>query len=377
MSVLPTAAPLPGWGLLGETLVDFLACKKPDMARLSGPWTGDGDRAFFFSRASWALRVIVDAHHNGDNVPCLWLPDYICNQALVPLRETETSLIFYPVDETLAPDWAACEELVESTPPDFFTLVHYFGYGGPLRQARQFCDAHGAALIEDAAHVLARDGGIGGAGDYTIYSLHKHLPIPDGGLLVTGKNAGQIGRAAQALPLGSPQGTGWLVKRVLQKILPSLAPGFRSGAALGFDQDPADSASPQQSILSPLAARLLARSTSTLAATANQRRINDQIVRAALAGASGIEPFFPSADDHTAPYRAVFRADKPEQARYWFERIREAGGLVESWPDLPPEVLAAPERHRAAIALRQTILTIPINADMAAETLKSVYRSAV
>jgi dTDP-4-amino-4,6-dideoxygalactose transaminase len=330
-----------------------------------------------FSRASWALRAIADAHHQAGAAPCLWLPDYICNQALAPLRETKTRLVFYPVDETLAPDWAACEELAKSTPPGLFTLVHYFGYGGPLRQARQFCEAHGAVLIEDAAHVLTREGGIGETGDYTIYSLHKHMPIPDGGLLVTAKNSHRIERAAAALPPRSPRYAAWLAKRLLQKSLPALATGLRGEVDVSFDDDPADRGSPQRSALSPLAARLLARTAAVLAATARQRRTNDQAVRLALAGAGGIEPFFSLPDHQTAPYRAVFRAKSHETARHWFDRIRAVGGLVESWPDLPPEILAAPERHRAAIALRRTIITIPINADMAPETLKSIYRSAV
>lgn len=58
-----------------------------DDEALARPWVAPGDRALWFSRAAWGIGAIVAGHRTGGIAPCLWLPDYFCNQSAWPARE--------------------------------------------------------------------------------------------------------------------------------------------------------------------------------------------------------------------------------------------------------------------------------------------------
>jgi hypothetical protein len=61
-----------------------------------------------------------------------------------------------------------------------------------------------AWLIEDAVHALRPVRGIGASGDFVLYSPHKHLPIPDGAVLVVrGDGPAEFG-AAGLSAFGTP-----------------------------------------------------------------------------------------------------------------------------------------------------------------------------
>jgi len=70
------------------------------------------------------------------------------------------------------------------------TVVHFAGYPAPVHRLRELCDAHGLALIEDAAHSPAADvdgrklGTFGLAGAFSFFS-NKVLACGEGGLLST------------------------------------------------------------------------------------------------------------------------------------------------------------------------------------------------
>ncbi|WP_326539113.1 DegT/DnrJ/EryC1/StrS family aminotransferase [Pseudorhodoferax sp.] len=71
-------------------------------------------------------------------------------------------------------------------------VSHYFGLARSLHDVRQWCDAHGIALIEDCAHCYFGQAGerpIGGWGDYSTASLSKFFPVPEAGLLASAQHA--------------------------------------------------------------------------------------------------------------------------------------------------------------------------------------------
>ncbi len=343
-----TAVPLPRWGDLVS-----LAGPAPDPAAVAAPWLQSGDRPLWFSRSAWALAGLARgwAERHG-RPPRLWVPGQFCNGSLDPLRRAGVVPAFYPVNAGPGPDWLACDALAKSAPPDLFLLVHTFGRLADAAAARAFCRRHGALLVEDCAHVLRPEAGIGTVGDAVLWSPHKLLAVPQGGLLVLRHDC-PAASATGAAPSLRP----WLAKRLVQKIVPArLLPRPHPG---DFANDPPAAPLPDTPVLAPAALKLLAAVSRRLDEVASRRRAIAGRLLAVLAKRAGWQALFDPAT--ITPYRLVMRCDRPEVAAARFRQYRAAGIPVESWPDLPPEVAAEPLRHAAAISLRQTLLCFPVH----------------
>jgi hypothetical protein len=258
-------------------------------------------------------------------------------------------------------------------------MVHFFGRASRAAAARDFCARSGGWLIEDAAHVLQPMEGVGEHGDFVLYSPHKHLPIPDGAVLVVRTHGpGKLG-ADWIESLGSTsswpdrlrelqrragrsahraRSAIWLIKRMLQKfgvrhwrrkLTPFAEPVVPSPADLS------DLGSPSPSRLGQ---RLLPGLISGIGAVSLQRQHNQQRWDALLlrgdawGGASTAER---PVDREWTPYLAAYRVD-PDAAEAIAAQWQHLGLPVTSWPDLPPEVRVHPERHTAAWKLRHSRL---------------------
>lgn len=346
-----TGAPLPRWRELAR-----LATPLPDPATMAAPWTRPGDRFVWFSRSSWALHALAQAwtgHHR--RPPRLWVPDYFCNATLDPVRRTGAMLHFYPVTEDLRPDWTACD--AQDSPCDLFLLAHFFGFPSDGPGARAFCDRRDALLIEDCAHALMPAPGLGGLGDVELWSPHKLLAAPMGGLLVARGKAGDLVRP----PAGAaPTIRTWLVKRLVQKLVPSwmLPPATRNGPQR-FADDPITGPMPETPAPSAAGLKLLAGATTGLNRAISARRHLGAMLATTLERRPGWRRLFDPAA--VTPYRLVMRCDDPAVAAERFDQYRAVGIPVESWPDMPPEVTAAPAHHTVALTLRATILCFPVH----------------
>ena len=331
---------------------------------LAAPWRREGERAYLLSRSAWAMQAIaLWWQRHRDAAPCFWLPDYFCNQSVAPLRETEAELAFYPVGTDLNPSWADCRASAEAARPDLFVLVHYFGIPGDAARARQFCSETGALLIEDAAHAPLPSPGIGEAGDFTFYSPPKLAAVPDGSvLLMRGDDAAQDLMASVVSEMAARAASAglWLAKQAIRKIVPAaLLPDPSSYGVRAFDDDTVGVIAPTPG-LSGAGRSGLARLPRGLAAITARRNENATRVGEVLVRDKSWRPIF-AATDVNVPYRLVMRCDDEATAAQRFDAYRRRGCPVESWPDLAPEVAAEPDRHAAAIRLRQTLLLFPVH----------------
>jgi hypothetical protein len=388
-------APLPPW----MTLARALAKGSLSPVELAAPWKGDGAVAGWLSRSAWSLALVAGWRKRGDAEISMWVPDFFCNSALELVRLAGVNLVFYPVTDALEPDLAACRLLVRAGKPDVFVLVHYFGRPTPAASARDFCMQQGAWLVEDAAQCLRPTGGVGEYGDFVLYSPHKHLPVPDGAVLVA-RAAGASKLGGEGITsLGDPndwpeqlsqlndtlpahrkarQATAiiWLAKRVLQKLGVSRKmappPQFAESGESNGTSPPLLPPRP-----SGLALRLLARLTSTLADVARHRQ-RTQLVLDALV----------SADSATSS-AAIATAERPKRrewtpylAAYWageshaaeiHDRWQRRGIPVTTWPDLPPEVTADPDQHATAWRLRHERLYLIVHQSLSVNALRAAF----
>lgn len=374
-SAIATTAPLPKarhwWSIVTH--------QTSDDETLAAPWEHEGDHAIWFSRGAWALRAIVDAvAQKTDGPPCVWLPDFFCNQAIWPLRQANAELVFYPVDHNLHPLWEECDRLAAYRGADIFVLVHFFGFASDTTVARAFCDTGGAVLVEDAAHMLFPVADVGKAGDFILYCQHKNLPIPDGSLLVVRESAGEFTNIINSsLTRTAPTSLPWALKRLLQTTAPAVSACVAPRHADSFEEDPPAVPMAAAPAMSSWARRMLHNMIEELGQIAARRKENEAVLRAIASTAKDLSPFFDKPADGDIPYRAVLQAEEEDTARTWHDRIIAAGNVVEAWPDLPPEVRARPEQHATAIHLRNTLLAIPIHADRTPANLTETYGSVL
>lgn len=389
-----TQAPLPTW----FNLIRALLRRPPTDTDLAAPWHRDGEIAGWLSRSAWSLALIaLWRMKSAPELPItVWIPDFFCNAALAALRQTGAKLVFYPLNGKMAPDITACRTLADSNPPDMLVLVHYFGQPTPAAATRDFCALHGAWLIEDAAHVLRPQEGIGAYGDFVLYSPHKHLPIPDGAVLVVRTaGSGQFGvdlLASFDLPpswpgqlsalqqeLGCSVNNGrarsvvWLVKRVLQKLgvrhwrlsatrfAEPLIPNQTDHTCLGVPT------------MSRLARRLLAGLLSELGGFARQRRRHQLLwdflmLNEDASFHDAVSTAERAMSREWTPYIAAYNVNAAT-AEMIFDQWSRYDVPVTTWPDLPPEVTTHRERHATAWHLRHSRLYLPVHQNLSVRKL--------
>jgi hypothetical protein len=330
----------------------------------------------------------------------VWLPDYFCNSSLTPLRLTGANLQFYPVTEAMEPDFAICRKLVDTSPPDIFVLVHYFGRPALTSLAVEFCKHHGVWLIEDATHVLRPINGVGNVGDFVFYSPHKHLPIPLGAVLVvrpdgpskfgvTGitsfgspeswyKGLGELQRQSN-ISLGSDRAKAviWLIKRTLQKIGAHTVRRRKVLFAEPILFAPEMLSQLGGAYFGGLARRLLVGLYSRLGEIALQRRryqlIWDELLRNDTVGSVRLVPAARSVRGEWTPYLAAYAVDQLVAADV-FEVLQNKGVPVTFWPDMPPEVIALRESHGVAWRLRHSRMYLPVHQSLNNRVLLKLYR---
>jgi dTDP-4-amino-4,6-dideoxygalactose transaminase len=101
-----------------------------------------------------------------------------------PVAELGLPYAFYRLDPELRIDLDHLRSRLGDRPAAL-VLIHYFGFVDPVAaQAARIAREAGVAVIEDEAHALLTDlvsGACGRVGDACIASLHKLLPVKDGG----------------------------------------------------------------------------------------------------------------------------------------------------------------------------------------------------
>ncbi len=120
-----------------------------------------------------------------------------------PVAELGLPYDFYRLDDRLHIDLDDLEHRLQKGEVRVVVLIHYFGYVDPhYAEAVAIARRYGAWVLEDEAHALLTDwvgGASGRLGDAVIFSLHKMLPMPLGGmLLVAAKHAPLLERIADA-----------------------------------------------------------------------------------------------------------------------------------------------------------------------------------
>ncbi|MHA1834663.1 MAG: hypothetical protein ACTSV7_11835 [Candidatus Baldrarchaeia archaeon] len=67
--------------------------------RLGRTWCNTNKKIYFFSRCAWgiaeAIEAILKTRKRSEGI--VFLPDYFCNEALIPLRRKSLQMVFYRI----------------------------------------------------------------------------------------------------------------------------------------------------------------------------------------------------------------------------------------------------------------------------------------
>ena len=148
----------------------------------------------YYMQARQAFGAVLDSLGMGVNEKIL-VPAYIGWSAREgsgvydPIRERGIQPVFYHMDRNLEIDKRDCIEKIHNSGAKVLLVIHYFGFvDASAKEIINAAKKRGIVVIEDAAHGLYSDkvgGACGRDGEYTLYSLHKMLPLSDGGVLVS------------------------------------------------------------------------------------------------------------------------------------------------------------------------------------------------
>ncbi|MAH83978.1 MAG: hypothetical protein CBB68_06390 [Rhodospirillaceae bacterium TMED8] len=370
-----TLPPLPSFPDIASAFIRIPSSKHD----IAGPWLVKNQTAFIFSRSAWGLQaLVITAQFKLGEKPIVWLPDYFCDDTLHPLRLIGARVQFYPITLNLAPDWDQCYALAQKQTPDLFVIVHYFGQPSEGVQAFDFCQKTGALLIEDAAHALSPSPGIGAYGDATFYSPHKHLPIPQGSLVVLKDRSrflpSELETACRNMAEQAPSSANWLTKRTAQKMLPpKILRAITKRNQKSFLEDGASKTLPTEPLCSRFGKTMLEQASKNLKKCSETRRKNWRYVTEEAKNIQGWDPLT-SLPDTWTPYRAVMRCVNQERAELIYRHLLASDCPVESWPDLPAQVTNTPTNHAVANELRRTTILLPVHQTLDTAKVSEAFR---
>jgi dTDP-4-amino-4,6-dideoxygalactose transaminase len=115
------------------------------------------------------------------------LPSFHCGVEVEAVQRAGFKVEYYNIRRDLSVDLDSLRERVGKSTKAIL-VIHYFGFSQDLAETLRICQENQLYLVEDAAHALYSrnpDGTwVGTIGDFGVFSLHKTIPIPNGGVLL-------------------------------------------------------------------------------------------------------------------------------------------------------------------------------------------------
>lgn len=324
----------------------------PATTRLAGPLAGDRrvasaflDCPDFFVQGRYAL---AEALKRAGVVrgSVVLLPSYHCRTIVESVLFLGAEARFYPMTETLRPDFPAMDRQVADGRARVLLLTHYFGFPNALPESVRFCETHGLDLVEDCAHAFYGSHAgrvLGTAGRYAVASAWKFLPLRDGAVLRDNWD-GQAGTVLRRPALRSEiRAAAVMLRNKLLGIpprpvlpVPDYDTLVRHARRIGASRPPDAGAEgiqflPEQVDMSGQAvSRWLVRHAEH-DRVIRRRRENYLHWLAGVAGLAGVRPLFDRLPDGTVPYAFPLLTDA---AGLVFHALKLAGIPIWRWEDV-------------------------------------------
>lgn len=321
-------------------------------------WLPAGDRELY-ARASAGLYAALGQLDQDPGTALV--PAYVPHAVVRAFRCRGYEVAYYPVAPDLTLPAETVARRIETVDPAAVLFVDYFGFRDEALSAlAERARAVGATVVEDCARAAFsrdRDGTpLGATGDLAIYSLHKTLPVPNGGLVVAADldlpaPEGSVPEGREVLTSGA---VGTLSRLGLPPaaLLGASTPA-RSAVRVGSGPDPSDGAfrvrGPGRATVRGLVRCEPDRITS-------RRLAAYRDLRGVVRGIDGVEVLTPPAHEGACPFGLAILGPSRAWRDALYERLRRAGvpTKVYQWPPL-----SAPAAAEGAQTLRNRACVVP------------------
>lgn len=163
------------------------------------------------------------------------LPDYMCREVGLALREAGYSARFYPLDRSFDVSLKGLETAIQGAGGTCAVVAAHF-YGRICRniaEVEKLCGARGLPLIEDCVHLPfpAYCAPADFHSEARVFTLRKIYPVPFGAAIALKTGQEEFGRFAQAQGSMSRRGSGpeflrWAAKQLAKKGLLASGLGY-------------------------------------------------------------------------------------------------------------------------------------------------------
>ncbi len=314
------------------------------------------------SGSAASIRLIIRGYRNvyQKSQVTILMPDFFCAETEQAFYDKDLILIKYPLDDKLEPDWKIIKDLSKNIKIDIFIFVHYFGQEHDASKARNFCNLNNALLIEDCAHVLYSFGKIGKKGDFVLFSPHKFMPIPDGGIIKTNDNNEAIQSIKSEIrkSIEGKNNEKWYLWRIKKSILKIFKVSKTNKMELGPHYIDDKERNEERNTISEYSKKILSNYTyEKLKETAYKRRENLQIMNEIICSIDA--DIRVMTDDKTeCPLFAVYSLENVIEPYKVIEKVKKQGFIVSYWPSLKKETKSLTNEYNK---LAKYIITVPIH----------------
>lgn len=319
-------------------------------------WVPRGERRLY-ARAKQGLADAFETLPAGETV---LLPAYVPGGVAWAAVVADLEVAYYPVNDDLSLPADAVGSRVREIDPAAVVFVHFLGFVDPVfRSLAATVREHDALVVEDCARGLfgcdADGRPLGETGDVALFCPHKTLPAPNGGLVVS-----------SSVDLPDP-GPATSEGREVCKNLGRSAVNQRHNPPppirRPIDRRPADVA-PAERRASPgwVSRRALAHVRPSIVRSARQGAYG--ALRELLVDAPGLTVLTPATAEGASPYGVAVRAPSARDREAVFRAVNGRGLPCEvlTWPPVVEhDALAAFE---GAETLRDRLLIFPTHQDL-------------
>ena len=150
-------------------------------------------KAWLISRSTWSIVIIIILKLKSvERKIDIWIPALYCRSVINIIKKLNITITYYQTDELLNPCKKSLNKLLKYKSPDLFILVYNYPNYNTFKQTASLLEKSNTWIIEDSTQSMAPLKKTGNYGHFVIYSPYKFLPVTSGAILIVTKKIQNI-----------------------------------------------------------------------------------------------------------------------------------------------------------------------------------------